>query len=55
MQGAHHIDGKLLSAAGQGSTRPIADNGTPQGRETNRRVELVLEIKAEDALDAIAR
>jgi len=55
MQGAHHIDGKLLSAAGQGSSRPIADNRTPQGRETNRRVELVLEIKAEDALDAMAR
>ncbi len=55
MQGAHHIDGKLLSAVGQGSTRPIADNSTPQGRETNRRVELVLEIKAQDAFDAIAR
>ena len=55
MQGAHHIDGKLLSAAGQGSTRPIADNSTPQGRETNRRVELVLEIKPQDALEAMAR
>ena len=55
MQGAHHIDGKLLSAVGQGSTRPIADNGTAQGREVNRRVELVLEIKAQDAFDAMAR
>jgi chemotaxis protein MotB len=55
MQGAHHIDGKLLTAAGQGSARPIGDNSTPQGREINRRVELVLEIKAQDALDAIAR
>jgi len=55
IQGAHRIDGKLLSASGQGSTRPIADNGTPQGRETNRRVELVLEIKPQDAFDAMAR
>jgi chemotaxis protein MotB len=55
MQGAHHIDGKLLSAAGQGSTRPIADNSTPQGREVNRRVELVLEVRPQDAFDAMAR
>ena len=55
MEGAHKIDGKLLSAAGHASSRPIADNRTPEGRETNRRVELVLEVKPEDAYDAIAR
>jgi len=55
MEGAHRIDGKLLMAAGRGATQPIADNGTPAGRETNRRVELVVEIKPEDAYDAIAR
>jgi chemotaxis protein MotB len=55
MEGAHRIDGKLLSAAGMGSTRPIAENKTAQGRETNRRVELVVEVKPDDAYDAIAR
>ncbi len=55
MQGAHHIEGKMLIAAGRGSTWPIADNSTAQGRETNRRVELVIEVKPEDAFESIAR
>jgi chemotaxis protein MotB len=55
MQGAHQIEGKMLSAAGRGSTWPIADNSTAQGRETNRRVELVVEVKPEDAFESLAR
>jgi chemotaxis protein MotB len=55
VQQAHHIDGRLLSAAGYGATRPIRGNDTPDDREANRRVELVVEVKPEDAFDAIAR
>jgi len=35
------VDGKRLSAAGLGQTRPIADNKTEEGKAKNRRVELV--------------
>ena len=31
-----------LESAGMGQMAPAADNGTPEGRQTNRRVELVV-------------
>jgi len=36
------IDPKRMSALGYGEHRPIADNGTPEGRSANRRVVLVV-------------
>ena len=52
---AHRIPANLLSAAGYGDSRPVASNDTPQGRELNRRIDLVVEVRASDNLDAIAR
>ena len=38
---AKGIDAARLTAAGFGSTQPVADNGTQEGKARNRRVELV--------------
>jgi chemotaxis protein MotB len=36
------VDPSLLGAAGYGEHQPIADNGTPDGRAQNRRIEISL-------------
>ncbi|HEY2805862.1 MAG TPA: OmpA family protein [Gemmatimonadales bacterium] len=36
-----HIDASRLNSAGFGASHPAAPNTTPEGRQTNRRVELV--------------
>ncbi|MEO1631253.1 MAG: OmpA family protein, partial [Bacteroidota bacterium] len=35
------IDASRLETQGLGDANPVADNGTPEGRQTNRRVEIV--------------
>ncbi len=42
-------DPKRLSAQGQGAADPIASNATPDGRQQNRRTEIVL-VRASDAM-----
>jgi flagellar motor protein MotB len=32
-----------LTAEGFGESRPVADNDTPEGRQKNRRVDLVIQ------------
>ena len=38
--GEHGIDAARLQAEGQGESRPVANNDTPEGRALNRRVEI---------------
>lgn len=37
----HGVEPDRLESRGHGETRPVADNDTPEGRQQNRRVELV--------------
>jgi type VI secretion system protein ImpK len=41
-------DPSRVTAEGRGENEPVADNGTPEGRRKNRRIELIV-FKAEDA------
>jgi chemotaxis protein MotB len=45
------LDPKRLHAAGYGETDPVATNDTDEGRQANRRVELVLMPDVEEMLD----
>jgi OOP family OmpA-OmpF porin len=38
---AYGIDAARLESAGHGESSPVASNETPEGRQQNRRVELV--------------
>ena len=39
---AQGLDSGVVTAQGFGKTRPVADNGSPAGRQQNRRVEMVV-------------
>jgi chemotaxis protein MotB len=48
LEQAHHVDPARLTAAGLGSAHPVVSNDTPEHRELNRRIEIVLETPPQD-------
>ncbi len=48
LEQAHTVSPARLSAAGMGSSHPLVSNDTPESREMNRRIELVLEVAPQD-------
>jgi len=40
----HGVDPGTLTTAGYGSSRPVATNATPEGRQANRRVEVIVHL-----------
>jgi chemotaxis protein MotB len=50
-EGGGGLDATHLHAAGYGETDPVAGNASPEEREKNRRVELVLMPNVEEMLD----
>jgi outer membrane protein OmpA-like peptidoglycan-associated protein len=43
---AEGVDRDRIAASGFGETQPVADNGTMEGRQRNRRVDVMLRAKA---------
>lgn len=43
------VDARRMTVAGYADQRPVAENTTPDGRQRNRRVAIVIESRAEDA------
>lgn len=41
---AQGISSKRIKTVGMGETQPVADNKTPDGRQANRRVEIIFQV-----------
>jgi chemotaxis protein MotB len=50
LESAHSAKPRLLAAVGHGSSFPLTDDASAEGRVRNRRVELVLELEPHDEL-----
>lgn len=53
LQNDYDVDPGRLTAAGRGEFNPIADNSTPEGRQRNRRTEIIITPKLDQFLDLI--
>ncbi|MEW6433326.1 MAG: flagellar motor protein MotB [Myxococcota bacterium] len=54
LQDAHRMDPALLTAAGRAAAHPLVPNDSPEHREMNRRVEMVVDLYSTDVGSRIA-
>jgi chemotaxis protein MotB len=55
LEEGHHMAPELLTAAGMSSARPLVPNDTPEHREMNRRVEMVVDFYSSDISSTVAK
>ncbi len=53
LQGTYGVDPKRLTAAGRGEYNPLASNDTPEGKQRNRRTQIIITPKLDQFMDLI--
>lgn len=53
LQNNYGVDPKRLTAGGRGEYNPVATNATPDGREKNRRTQIIITPKLDQFMDLI--
>ena len=53
LQNTYGVDPRRLTAAGRGEYNPIASNDTPEGKQRNRRTQIIITPKLDQFMDLI--
>ncbi len=53
LQNTYGVDPKRLSAAGRGEYNPVASNNTPEGKQRNRRTQIIITPKLDQFMELI--